>query len=82
MLLMIAVNLDVAISNNPIEMTSLSQNNIGNMQQISPFVQTTPPPLIGLSNCDHLYISNIVLSAGENDEFLQMNKFITRNILK
>ncbi|XP_072747617.1 uncharacterized protein [Anoplolepis gracilipes] len=27
-------------------------------QSTIPLIQTTPPPLIGLSSCDHLYISN------------------------
>ncbi|XP_029666573.1 uncharacterized protein LOC115237578 [Formica exsecta] len=30
------------------------------LQPTLPLTQTTPPPLIGLSSCDHLYISNIL----------------------
>lgn len=29
------------------------------LQPTLPLIQTTPPPLIGLSSCDHLYFSNI-----------------------
>jgi len=31
---------------------------LGQTQSTLPITQTMPPPLIGLSNCDHLYVSN------------------------
>lgn len=46
-------NPDVITKNDAVEMTLLKQ-----AQLILPITETTPPPLIGLSNCDHLYLPN------------------------
>ncbi|KAL6441415.1 hypothetical protein ACFW04_003556 [Cataglyphis niger] len=48
-------NFDIIVKNDSMKTLFLEKT----LQPTLPLTQTIPPPLIGLSSCDHLYISNI-----------------------